>query len=147
MTKELLNSEAEKATKMLQGKTVSKILRYQKAEVLIEFSDGSRLYVDKSDTGLELSITGIEYGVKRVLEWYPKEGEDEFIVGEEELKDISLEELRELFGVTVGETDDPLMYHGYLIDEKYLGRIQKCVSHTIDLSQFEYYVVAYQKEL
>lgn len=147
MKNELLNSEAEKATKMLQGKTVSKILRYQKAEVLIEFSDGSRLFVDKSDEGLELSITGIEYGVMRVLEWYPKEGEDESIIGEEELNDISLEELRELFGVTVGETDDPLMYHVYLIAEEHLARIQKSVSHTIDLSQFEYYVAAYQKEL
>ncbi len=147
MEKELLNSEAEKATKMLQGKTVSKILRYQKAEVLIEFSDGSRLYVDKSDNGLELSITGINYGVIRLLEWYPLEGEDESIIGEEELNDISLEELRELFDVTVGETDDPLMYHVYLIDEKHLARIQKSVSHAIDLSQFEYCIAAYQKEM
>ena len=147
MEKEFLNSEAEKATKMLQGKTVSKVLRNRSTEVLIQFSDGTRLFVDKTKDGVEISITGAEYEVQRVLEWFPKEGEDEFIVGEEELKNISLEELRELFKVKVGETDDPLMYYVYPVTESHLKRIQKAVSHKLDLSLYDYCIAAYQKEL
>jgi hypothetical protein len=147
MNKNLLKSEAERATRLLQGKAVSKVRRHHPAEVLIEFSDGTRLFVDKTNDGVELSITGAAYQVQRVLEWYPKEGEDEFLVGEEELKNISLEELRELFEVNVGETDDPLMYGGYPVKKSHLKRIQKAVSHKIDLSLYEYFVTAYQKEV
>jgi hypothetical protein len=53
-----LEAESNKVTSMLAGKVVAFIRRYRASEVLIEFTDGSRLVVDKSEDGLELSITG-----------------------------------------------------------------------------------------
>lgn len=52
-----LNEEAARATEMLQGKTVARVMRNQPGEVVIEFKDGTRLFVDRSDTGVEASIT------------------------------------------------------------------------------------------
>jgi hypothetical protein len=52
-----LAEEAEHATEMLQGKAVARIARHRETEVLIEFADGTRLFVDRSETGVELSIT------------------------------------------------------------------------------------------
>ncbi len=53
-----LEKEASQATQMLAGKTIAFIRRHKFTEVLIEFTDGSRLFVDSSENGVELSITG-----------------------------------------------------------------------------------------
>jgi hypothetical protein len=58
MTKTALVSEESKATELLSGKVVSRIIRNRESEVLVEFTDGTRLFIDKSNSGLELSITG-----------------------------------------------------------------------------------------
>jgi len=58
VTMSSLEEEAKRATEMLSGKTISLIHRHRSGEVLIEFTDGTRLFVDRSETGLELSITG-----------------------------------------------------------------------------------------
>ena len=50
--------EAKRATKLLKGKTVKKVWRHRPEELAIEFDDGTRLFVDRNETGLELSITG-----------------------------------------------------------------------------------------
>ena len=55
-----LEQESAHATEMLSGKIVAKIVRHRETEVLIEFTDGTRLFVDQSDRGVELSITGTE---------------------------------------------------------------------------------------
>lgn len=52
-----LDQEGERATEMLKGKSVKRITRHRPAEVLIEFTDGTRLFVDAKGA-LELSITG-----------------------------------------------------------------------------------------
>jgi hypothetical protein len=52
-----LDEEGERATAMLLGKVVKRIARFREREVLIEFEDGARLFVD-SATPLELSIEG-----------------------------------------------------------------------------------------
>jgi hypothetical protein len=57
-TMEELDAEASKATEMLRGKTVKVIRRHRPEEILIEFTDGTRLYVDRAPEGLELSIGG-----------------------------------------------------------------------------------------
>ena len=49
--------EATRATEMLRGKRVERIARRSEAEVLVEFTDGTRLFVDLSGSALELSIT------------------------------------------------------------------------------------------
>ena len=54
---EELAQESARATDMLLGKTVARLVRHQNTEVLVEFSDGTRLFVDYRDGGLELSIT------------------------------------------------------------------------------------------
>lgn len=53
-----LDEESERATQMLKGKVVTLVTRHRNEEVCLEFSDGTRLYVDRSDAGVELSITG-----------------------------------------------------------------------------------------
>ncbi len=42
---------------MLAGKSVRQVWRHRSGEVGIEFTDGSRLFVDASGGVLELSIT------------------------------------------------------------------------------------------
>ncbi len=53
-----LAQEASRATEILQGKVVARIARLRNTEVLVEFTDGTRLFVDRSDSAVELSITG-----------------------------------------------------------------------------------------
>lgn len=52
-----LSLEAEKASRMLAGLTVRVVRRHRPTELLIEFEDGTRLFVD-AEGALELSITG-----------------------------------------------------------------------------------------
>ena len=57
-TPQQLSQEAARATEALDGKVVARVERHRASEVLIEFTDGTRLFVDGSTQGLELSITG-----------------------------------------------------------------------------------------
>lgn len=57
---EALDDEAQRATAILIGKIVKHVRRWSEHEVMIEFSDGARLYADAqgaASTKLELSIT------------------------------------------------------------------------------------------
>lgn len=53
-----LDDEAKRATAMLEGKSVRQVWRHRVGEVAVEFTDGTRLFVDASGGELELSITG-----------------------------------------------------------------------------------------
>lgn len=53
-----LNEESTRATEMLAGKVVARVLRHREGEVIVEFNDGTRLLVDHTQSGLELSING-----------------------------------------------------------------------------------------
>lgn len=57
-----LENEAQQATAMLQGKVVQVVWRHRPGEVGIQFTDGTRLFVDHTASGVELSITegGVE---------------------------------------------------------------------------------------
>jgi len=57
MAKEL-EDEAILATQLLAGKAVALVRRHRISEVVIEFTDGTRLFVDAAGNALELSITG-----------------------------------------------------------------------------------------
>jgi hypothetical protein len=57
-TPKQLPQEAARATEALVGKVVVRIERHRASEILIEFSDGTRLFVDGTADGLELSISG-----------------------------------------------------------------------------------------
>ena len=52
-----LTEESARASALLAGKVVSRVIRHRPTEVGVEFADGARLFVDKSEKGLELSIT------------------------------------------------------------------------------------------
>ena len=58
--KKQLKKEEKRATKLLTGKIVKKILRHRKEEVGIEFEDGTRFFIDwrENENELDLSITG-----------------------------------------------------------------------------------------
>lgn len=51
-----LEEESERATAMLLGKTVLRVMRFRDGEVVIEFEDGSRIFAD-SAAPIEVSIT------------------------------------------------------------------------------------------
>jgi hypothetical protein len=53
-----LEQEAERATDLLKGKEVAKVTRHRAKEVCVEFTDGTRLFVDHHPDDIELSITG-----------------------------------------------------------------------------------------
>ena len=58
MSKELEN-EADKLKELLNGKSVSEIFRHRKNELCIQFSDGTRLFIDGAkNQNLEFSVTG-----------------------------------------------------------------------------------------
>ena len=52
-----LARQANRATELLRGLTVRIVKRHRPSEVLIEVTDGTRLFVNAVDE-LELSITG-----------------------------------------------------------------------------------------
>jgi hypothetical protein len=54
--------EAEHATESLAGKVIETVSRHRPEEVLIQFTDGTRLFVDINGTSLELSITDSRSG-------------------------------------------------------------------------------------
>ena len=53
-----LNQEASNLLLLLREKFVKNVERFKDDELLIEFSDGMRLYINVSDNHLELSVTG-----------------------------------------------------------------------------------------
>jgi len=53
-----LKEEERELHRLLRGRTVKRILRNRRKELVIEFSNGTRLFVDGNDKGaLELSVT------------------------------------------------------------------------------------------
>ncbi len=52
-----LEEESHKATRMLKNKVIDVLWRHQPCEVVIQFTDGTRLFIDQTSDGLELSIT------------------------------------------------------------------------------------------
>src|SRR6266545_6646792 len=54
---EILQDESRRATELLRDKVVSRVISHRSTEVGIEFTDGTRLFVDRASDGVELSIT------------------------------------------------------------------------------------------
>jgi hypothetical protein len=57
-TKTELSEEAARLIDILRDKTVKTVWRHRPGELGIEFTDGTRLFVDHHESGLELSVTG-----------------------------------------------------------------------------------------
>ncbi len=53
-----LEQEARHATEALKGKTVAAILRPRDREAVVQFADGTRLYIEARAEGLGLSFSG-----------------------------------------------------------------------------------------
>jgi len=60
-----LKKEARQLTKMLRGRTVGAVWRHRKKEVGIQFTDGTRLFIDQTPDGLDYSITYDNYSPKK----------------------------------------------------------------------------------
>jgi hypothetical protein len=56
--KKSLESESQRATDMLKGKVVQTVWRHRSGEVGIQFTDGTRFFIDTKEGSIELSITG-----------------------------------------------------------------------------------------
>jgi len=52
-----LKKEGRQITRMLKNKAVGKVWRHRKKEIGIQFTDGTRLFVDQTPDGLDISIT------------------------------------------------------------------------------------------
>ena len=52
-----LKEQSRRGTKMLKDKTVRRLVRHRRGELHLEFTDGTRLFVDATAIGLDLSIT------------------------------------------------------------------------------------------
>ena len=51
-----LHRETAAVAKLLVGKTVRNVWRHRSGEVGIEFTDGSRIFINRVEEGLELSV-------------------------------------------------------------------------------------------
>ncbi len=52
-----IEEETKKIEKFIKNKVVVKVFRNRKNEFGIEFEDGTRLFIDRVEEGLELSVT------------------------------------------------------------------------------------------
>jgi hypothetical protein len=52
-----LEKEAESATQLLAGKVVQLVWRHRPGEVVVQFTDGTRLFANVDGIALELSVT------------------------------------------------------------------------------------------
>jgi hypothetical protein len=52
-----LEKEAAQLTELLRGKVLRIVRRHRSDEILIEFEDGTRLFVNRISAGLEFSVT------------------------------------------------------------------------------------------
>ena len=52
-----MHETEEQVTELLRGKVVRSVQMHRLDELVIEFEDGTRLFVDITDSKLELSIT------------------------------------------------------------------------------------------
>lgn len=59
-----LEQEARRATRMLKNKVVRRVLRHRKGTIVVQFLDGTTLFVDQTSEGLDMSIT-YTYDMKR----------------------------------------------------------------------------------
>ena len=59
-SKNALSKESDRATAFLNGRIVKFVKRHRSNEVLVEFEDGTRLFVNAKSEPLELSITGCD---------------------------------------------------------------------------------------
>jgi hypothetical protein len=55
LTESDLQREAQAVTKFIGGKTVRQVWRHRIGEIGIEFTDGSRIFINRTDAGLEVS--------------------------------------------------------------------------------------------
>jgi hypothetical protein len=53
-----LEDEAARLTDLLRGKIIKAIRRHRPDEMLIEFDNGTRLFINRFSGGLEFSVTG-----------------------------------------------------------------------------------------
>jgi hypothetical protein len=81
-----------------------------------------------------------EVDIRRTLTWFDKTTER--LVGQEELRGASLNDLRLIFGVAVDDPVDPVMYGCYPVEERHAKQLRKFVRVPIEPGHFDYFVEA-----
>jgi len=98
--------------------------------------DGAFLDCYRNALAGEASRALIGSSATRWLRWYELDGDR--LIGEEQVDQASLAELREIFEIT---PDDP-MYECYPVAARHIQRLTTLVSRPIELSRFAYFVEA-----
>lgn len=91
---------------------------------------------------LDTDECATEADVMRMLEWW-EHGEDGRFGGTEELRNITLAELKALF--EIDEAEDPCMFYQYIVSEHQVPALRHTVSHFMDPKAYTYFVAAYQR--
>ncbi len=81
-----------------------------------------------------------ESQVERCLVWYKKAPSDT-LIGEENLRGITIAELNVLFG---SPNDDPALFNPQPLSAEQKSEIQNAVEHRIEPNRFDYFVEARQ---
>jgi hypothetical protein len=81
-----------------------------------------------------------EVDIRRTLTWFDKTTEG--LVGQEDLKGASLDDLRFIFGVAADDSIDPMMYGCYPVEERHARQLQRFVSVAIKPGEFDFFVEA-----
>lgn len=77
----------------------------------------------------------MNYKVSYVLRWFDKRTEK--FAGEERLDHVPLDRLT---AIVKPDTEDPLIYNSYLVDESKAKSLGDHVSVVFDLARFDYFV-------
>jgi hypothetical protein len=79
--------------------------------------------------------------IVRVIEWYEIDGDE--LVGEEEVHGLTPATMTSLFG---HNSQDPLFYNKYEIDNSHVSVIEQFVAKKIDLKKYVYLLACYRKD-
>ena len=76
------------------------------------------------------------------VEWFNITG-DEFLVGDEDIEDLSMEGACEIMGLDIN--DYPLIGGGWKVTKAQSQELQKHLQHKFNFDKYEYYITSYAK--
>ena len=77
----------------------------------------------------------------RCIAWFDKK--TEYMVSREELKDLSVEEIRELLQLPY-DPEDPELYYGYNVTEEAANKLKLHMEHKFNFKKYDYQFSCYQ---
>jgi len=77
--------------------------------------------------------------IERIISWFDRSTEE--LLGEQNIDNINLEDLKDIFKPGV---DDPLMYNPYTINAIEADKLKKIIDIEFDLKSFFYQIDCFQ---